>query len=60
MHGVYARGIHLDLTRRHDAERILETPALNLKGREVRDICSVVDAYDDLIRPEILKQLGLS
>jgi signal transduction histidine kinase len=32
------------------AERILEAPSLSLKGRQVREICSVVDAYDDLIR----------
>ena len=32
------------------AERILEAPSLSLKGRQVRDICAVRDAYDDLIR----------
>ena len=32
------------------AERILEAPSLSLKGRQVRDICQVVDAYDELVR----------
>jgi signal transduction histidine kinase len=32
------------------AERILEAPSLSLKGRQVRDICSAVDAYDELMR----------
>src|SRR5215467_4067371 len=32
------------------AERILEAPSLSLKGRQVRDLCAVRDAYDDLIR----------
>jgi signal transduction histidine kinase len=32
------------------AERILEAPSMSLKGRQVRDICPVVDAYEDLIR----------
>src|SRR5438093_1310470 len=32
------------------AERILEAPSLSLKGRQVREIYPVVDAYDDLIR----------
>jgi signal transduction histidine kinase len=31
------------------AERILEAPAMSLKGRQVRDICPVADAYDELI-----------
>jgi signal transduction histidine kinase len=31
------------------AERILEAPALSLKGRQVREICTV-DGYDDLIK----------
>src|SRR5215475_7975746 len=31
------------------AERILEAPALSLKGRQVREICPV-DGYDDLIK----------
>ncbi|HLH29794.1 MAG TPA: ATP-binding protein [Terriglobia bacterium] len=32
------------------AERILEAPSLSLKGRQVRDFCSMHDVYDDLIR----------
>src|SRR5262252_5639429 len=32
------------------AERILEAPSMSLKGRQVREICPVVEAYDDLIR----------
>src|SRR5215468_4536700 len=32
------------------AERILEAPSLSLKGRQIREICPVTDAYDDLIR----------
>jgi len=32
------------------AERILEAPSLSLKGRQVREICRVGDAYDELIR----------
>jgi len=32
------------------AERILEAPSLSLKGRQVRDLCSMQDMYDDLIR----------
>src|SRR5215470_5021948 len=32
------------------AERILEAPSLSLKGRQVREICPVTDAYDELIR----------
>src|SRR5438132_6447278 len=32
------------------AERILEAPSLSLKGRQVRELCQVVDVYDDLIR----------
>ena len=32
------------------AERILEAPSLSLKGRQVRDLCSMRDIYDDLIR----------
>jgi PAS domain S-box-containing protein len=31
------------------AERILEAPAMSLKGRQVRDICPV-DGYEDLIK----------
>jgi signal transduction histidine kinase len=32
------------------AERILETPALRLKGRQVRELCQMVDAYNELSR----------
>src|SRR5215469_2501920 len=32
------------------AERILEAPSLSLKGRQVRDFCSLQDIYDELIR----------
>ena len=32
------------------AERILETPSLTLKGKQIREICPVSDAYDELIR----------
>src|SRR3989304_10035855 len=32
------------------AERILEAPSFSLRGRQVRDICAVIDAYDELIR----------
>jgi signal transduction histidine kinase len=32
------------------AERSLETPSTSLKGKQVREICPVVDAYDELIR----------
>jgi len=32
------------------AERILEAPSLSLKGKQVRDFCSLQDIYDDLIR----------
>ena len=32
------------------AERILEAPSLSLKGRQVRDLCSMREIYDDLIR----------
>src|SRR5262249_36318250 len=32
------------------AERILEAPSLSLKGRQVREICPVTEAYDELIR----------
>jgi len=32
------------------AERILEAPSMSLKGRQVREICPVVDAYEELIR----------
>src|ERR1700758_4925839 len=32
------------------AERILEAPSLSLKGRQVRELCSMRDIYDDLIR----------
>jgi PAS domain S-box-containing protein len=32
------------------AERILEAPSMSLKGRQVREICPMIDAYDDLIR----------
>jgi signal transduction histidine kinase len=31
------------------AERILEAPSMSLKGRQVREICPGVDAYDELI-----------
>jgi PAS domain S-box-containing protein len=32
------------------AERILEAPSLSLKGRQVREFCSLRDVYDELIR----------
>src|SRR6476619_7059115 len=32
------------------AERILERPSTGLKGKQVREICPIVDAYDELIR----------
>jgi signal transduction histidine kinase len=32
------------------AERILEAPSMSLKGRQVREFCSMHDIYDDLIR----------
>jgi signal transduction histidine kinase len=35
------------------AERILEAPSMSLKGRQVREICPVVDAYNELIRQTV-------
>src|SRR5215510_410195 len=35
------------------AERILEAPSLSLRGRQVREICPVTDAYDELIRQAV-------
>jgi PAS domain S-box-containing protein len=32
------------------AERILEAPSMSLKGRQVREICPVIDAYEEMIR----------
>lgn len=32
------------------AERILEAPSLSLKGRQVRELCPMLEAYDDLVR----------
>jgi signal transduction histidine kinase len=32
------------------AERILEAPSMSLKGRQVREICPMVESYDELIR----------
>jgi signal transduction histidine kinase len=32
------------------AERILEAPSMSLKGRQVRELCLMSDAYDELIR----------
>jgi signal transduction histidine kinase len=32
------------------AERILESPSMSLKGKQIREICPPGDAYDDLIR----------
>ena len=32
------------------AERILEAPLMSLKGRQVRDLCPLVDAYNELVR----------
>jgi signal transduction histidine kinase len=32
------------------AERILEAPSWSLKGKQVREFCSVQDVYDELIR----------
>jgi PAS domain S-box-containing protein len=32
------------------AERILQAPSLSLKGKQVRDLCPVHNAYDELIR----------
>src|SRR4051812_8601014 len=32
------------------AERILEAPSLSLKGRQVRELCPVPGAYDELTR----------
>lgn len=32
------------------AERILEAPSMSLKGRQVREICPLVDAYNELVR----------
>src|ERR1051326_6781538 len=32
------------------AERILEAPSLSLKGRQIRDICTLHETYDELIR----------
>jgi signal transduction histidine kinase len=37
------------------AERILEKPSTGLKGKQVREICPVVDAYDELIRQSSLE-----
>src|SRR5436189_6032764 len=31
------------------AERILEAPSMSLRGRQVRDFCSMPEAYDELI-----------
>jgi PAS domain S-box-containing protein len=35
------------------AERILEAPAMSLKGRQVREICPAVDAYNEVIRQTV-------
>lgn len=32
------------------AERILDTPSLNLKGSNIRSFCTALDAYDDMLR----------
>src|SRR5262245_49074934 len=32
------------------AERILEAPSMSLKGRQVREICPVLETYEDLVR----------
>jgi signal transduction histidine kinase len=32
------------------AERILEAPSMSLKGRQIRDFCAVLDAYNDMVR----------
>src|SRR5262245_60326756 len=32
------------------AERILEAPSMSLKGRQIRDFCAVLDAYNDIVR----------
>jgi signal transduction histidine kinase len=43
-----ADGTILDTTPA--AERILEAPSTSLKGRQIRELCPAVDAYDNLIR----------
>jgi signal transduction histidine kinase len=35
------------------AERILEAPSMSLKGRQVREICPVLDTYNELIRQTV-------
>ena len=35
------------------ADRILEATSLSLKGRQMRDFCSVRDSYNELIRQRI-------
>jgi signal transduction histidine kinase len=42
------------------AERILEAPSLSLKGRQVREFCSMQDIYDDLIRQTTLAGRSLN
>jgi signal transduction histidine kinase len=32
------------------AERILEAPSLSLKGRQIRDLCTLTDTYEALVR----------
>jgi signal transduction histidine kinase len=32
------------------AERILEAPLMSLKGRQIRELCPSLDAYDNLVR----------
>jgi two-component system sensor histidine kinase AtoS len=43
-----AEGTILDTTPA--AERILEAPSMSLKGRQIRELCPSLDAYDNLIR----------
>ena len=32
------------------AERILETPLLNLKGRNIQSFCGALDVYEEMVR----------
>jgi signal transduction histidine kinase len=42
------------------AERILESPSTSLRGKQIRDICPVADAYDELIRQTVSGERALN
>ncbi len=42
------------------AERILESPSMSLKGKQIRDICPVTNAYDELIRQTVSGERALN